>query len=220
MSGNSEVALFGDKETLPAHLAATGNVGNENVDTDDLQIPRLNLLQALSPQVEEMEGAKAGLIHNSVTDALYEELYVVNVFYRKEFTIFKKRSLGNEFLGNFDTEAEAAEHLSAEKPGNEKDYDITPTGRHALLAMDMEGNVIGPAELLCSGSKMFFSRKWNTAINTRCADGPRYSAVWKLTSVKQKNDKGSWYNFNFEFAGFSPEELAADAAKLYEAIKA
>jgi hypothetical protein len=211
-------AIFGNKDTLPAHLANAGAIGNENVDADDMQMPRLNLLQALSPQVEEIDAAKPGMIHNSVTDELFKEVYVVNVFYKKEFTIFKRRGLGNEFLGNHETEALAQAHLAAEKPGSEGDYDITPTGRHALIVMDMEGNIMGPAEMLCSGSKIYFSRKWNTEINTRCADGPRYSAVFKLSSVKQKNDKGSWFNFDTEFVGFAPEAIADTAKALYEGI--
>lgn len=220
MSNDTQVALFGAKTELPAHLANAGSMGNENVSTSDLQIPRLNVLQALSPQVEELDGAKAGLIHNSITDELYEELYVVNVYYDKEYTIFKKRDLGTEFLGNHPTMEAAQAHLTSERPGRESDYNIIETGRHALIALDMQGNKVGPAELLCSGSKMFFSKRWNTDIATRCSDKPRFAAVWKLSPVKQKNDKGSWYNLKADFVNWCPEDLANEAQDLYLAIKA
>lgn len=218
MSDN-QLAIFGDKGEMPAELAAMGAVGNENVSAEDMQIPRLNLLQAMSAATEELEGARAGLIHNSITDDLYESVYVVPVYYDKKYTIFKDRSLGNEFLGNFDTREEAAAHLAAERSGSEDDYNIIETGRHALYALDMDGNKIGPAELLCSGSKMNFSRRWNTDISKRCGDSrPRFCAVWKLSTVKQKNERGSWYNYKAEFVNWTPTSILDDVTKLYDSI--
>lgn len=217
---DNALALFGEKDAaLPAHLADAAPVGNENVDSGDIQIPRLNLLQAMSPLVEEVEGAKAGKIHNSISDELYDEIYVVNVYYDKEFTVFKDRSLGNEFGGSYPTREDAQAHIASEYAGREGDYNIVDTGKHAVLAMTMDGDPIGPAMILCSGSKMYFSRRWNTDIERRCSGKPRFGAVWKLSTVKQKNDKGSWYNFKTEFVGWTPEELFDESQKLYDAIK-
>ena len=38
----------------------------ENIQQDDL-LPRLKILMQLSPELEEMENAKAGMIYNTVT---------------------------------------------------------------------------------------------------------------------------------------------------------
>ena len=39
--------------------------GLENISQDDLATPRLKVLMQLSPELEELEGAKAGMIFNT-----------------------------------------------------------------------------------------------------------------------------------------------------------
>ncbi len=46
--------------------------GLENIQQDDLATPRLKILMQLSPELEEMENAKAGMIYNTVTNELYD----------------------------------------------------------------------------------------------------------------------------------------------------
>lgn len=220
MSDDKQITIFGDKSEVPAHIAGDkSGAGNENVSSEDMQIPRLNLLQAMSPAVEDIEGARPGLIQNSITDELFESLYVVNVHYDKEFTIFKDRNLGNEFLGNFPTREAAEAHLAAEKPGNEGDYNIIDTHRHAVIAIREDGTLIGPCLMLLSGAKLYFSRRWNTDIETRCADGKaRFASVWHLTVTKDKNERGSWYNYRAAWEAWTPEELYAQAHDLYQSL--
>ena len=44
--------------------------GLENVHQEDLATPRLKVLMQLSPELEDIEGAKAGMIYNTVTNEL------------------------------------------------------------------------------------------------------------------------------------------------------
>jgi hypothetical protein len=216
----NDVVVFGDKDQVPAHIQQTANpAGNENVSAEDLQIPRLNLLQAMSPQVEELDDAKAGVIHHSITDELFEFVYAINVFYDKEFTLFKKRELGGGFGGNY-ASREEAQAAVAEQPGDDSDWNIIETGKHAVIAMRPDGTVIGPALMLLSGSKLFFSKRWNTEISSRCDGKDRFAAVWKVAPVKQSNDKGSWYNYKAEFVSWTPEEVYDDAKSLYNSMAA
>jgi len=46
--------------------------GLENISQDDLATPRLKVLMQLSPELEDLEGAKAGMIFNTVTNELYD----------------------------------------------------------------------------------------------------------------------------------------------------
>ena len=64
-----------------------GNRGAENVGTDDMIIPRIELIQALSPVRKKsdpayIEGAEEGMLYNNVTRTLYgTEVTVVPVYY-------------------------------------------------------------------------------------------------------------------------------------------
>ena len=85
------------KETLPSldvnMFVADSSSGLENVSADDLAIPFLRLAQALSPQVNEREGAyikdcKQGDIFNTVDNTFYkgdEGVSVVPVAYKRSY---------------------------------------------------------------------------------------------------------------------------------------
>ena len=215
-----EIALFGAKtDTMPAYLqdAKDAGLGNENVGSEDQTIPRLNLLQALSPQIDEVKEAKAGLFHNSVTDELYEQVFVVNLMYSKEFAIFKKRKLGGGFHGNFVNRDDVTVALG-ELPGNTDDYDIVETAKHTCLMLDEKGVPVQPVLIYMKSTALNVSRKWNSEINLRSPESPRFATVWKLSSRKQSNDFGTWHNFVAEFEAWTPEDLYIEAKALYEAF--
>ena len=60
------VALSFDMMESDAHS------GLENIQQDDLATPRLKILMQLSPELEELENAKAGMIYNTVTNELHD----------------------------------------------------------------------------------------------------------------------------------------------------
>ena len=78
------------QENAPAHIKTEGNRGSENVGTDDLVIPRLEIVQALSPAVKKgdpgyIKGAELGDLTNSVTRKNYgESVLVIPVHYTKQ----------------------------------------------------------------------------------------------------------------------------------------
>ena len=60
-------------------------MGNENLTSDDLTIPRLSLLQALSQELKKtnskyIEDAEAGQIANSISKEAVDEIQLINVF--------------------------------------------------------------------------------------------------------------------------------------------
>ena len=73
---STELAVSND---LPDWLQGKGAArGSENVTTDDMLIPRIELVQALSPARKKsdaayIEGAEEGMLYNNVTRELYGE---------------------------------------------------------------------------------------------------------------------------------------------------
>lgn len=220
---STDVAFLGEQNAqLPGFLAESKDVGlgNENVGADDQQIPRLNLLQALSPQLDDVEGAKAGLFHNSVTDELYPNVAVINLFYKKEFTIWRKRNKGGGYCGAYETNDAATAHVES-LPGSPDDYDIQDTAKHACLLLNSEtGEVIQPIMVYLKGSGMTVSRNWNSQINSFNGDHPRFSSIWTLTSIKKTKDQDSWFVVKVSDGSWVPSEKLYNTAKeFYETIK-
>lgn len=220
MSKDTSIQLPGfvahDSEAaLPAHLKSDTGRGNEEIAAKDLAIPKINLVQKMSPQVDALN-ARAGQLHVSTTDQLLEFAYVVNLHYTRTFNVFKKRTLGGGFLGIFETSADAM--AAIEETGHAKDYDIQETGTHQVLLLDENGAPVTPARIYMSGSKMKVSNGWNSTIVTRLEGADRFSGVWKLGSVLETSGTKSWHNFTVEFAGLCNEALHKEAEALYLGI--
>lgn len=65
-----------DPRALPTtgiDYAADAGAGLEGTDRDSFAIPFLTVLQPTSPQLETIEGAKAGGLINTVTNTLYAD---------------------------------------------------------------------------------------------------------------------------------------------------
>lgn len=216
---SNAVALFGEKsDHIPAHFVQDGNLGNENVTQDDVQIPRLSVLQALSPQVETVEGARPGLLHNSITDELYESVYLINLFYAKEFAVFKRRNLGGGFHGTYDSLEAASAHITTLQ-GNPDDYDVSETARHTCLLLNEKGEPQSPVQLLMKSTQLAVSRNWNSQITLKGEGAPRFATVWELATERRSNTHGSWYVLKPEFAGYAPEALYEEAKDLYTTFR-
>lgn len=193
--------------------------GQENVALEDITIPRLDVLQSLSPQRKKndpayIEGAEEGMLFNTVTGKLYRDGAVfVPCYFKKEWLIWKKQNKGGGFNGAFDSEAAAAMEF-ADKGYNE-DYEIVDTGNHFGLIVD--GNTIEEIVVSMSKSKMKVSRQLNTIVKMR--GGDRFSSAYNITAVEDQNKEGQdYFNLKITPLGYVPENIYQAGEKLYKAI--
>lgn len=216
---SNDLAIFEkNTEIVPSYVEGNTGLGNEGVTTDDLTVPKLNLLQGISPQVGLTPECIPGKLHNDITNEVYDEVYVVNLAFRKNFPIFKKRKLGGGIEGSYDTLEEAK--YAMDELNNPVDYDIVETHKHACLIVDPEtGECKQPVLLYMSNTKVTFSKKWNTDIQLKGGDAPRFASVWKLSPIKQTNSAGTFYNLRAEYVGWLPDEAFEDAKEMYTHIK-
>lgn len=218
-------ALLAVSDKLPAHLAGLGSLGNENIGSDTLATPRLYLLQALSDQVVKgnpnyIPDASSGMFLNSISNELYDELWVSNLFMTRLYNVNKKRIFGvKEWKGTFPTVDEAVAKLTADGC-NVADYDITDTHIHTLAIVDpVSGRILTPVQYSMKGTALRESRSWNSNIVTQGSNVPRFAGVWKMTSKLNTNNKGSWYTPQFSFAGWAPSELYAELNTLFQGLR-
>lgn len=214
------VALFMQGDDLPAHLLDGTGAGNENVSADDMTIPRLDLIQQLSPQLDPsspkfIEGVKLGDIVDSLSGEVFRSVFLMNLRFEIKWQVFKDRKLGGGFEGSFDTEAQALAHLD-ENNLPRANYNVTETAIHTCLMLDDQGTPKQPVLLYLSGSKMKVSKGWNSMITLKNPKADRFASVWCVTAVPEKNRQGQPYqNFKVDFAGWAPEAQYAAAKEAY-----
>lgn len=200
--------------------------GQENVGAEDLVIPRLEVVQDLSPCRKKsdpnyIEGAESGMLYNSVTRELYgESVIVVPVGFVKEWLLWKDREKGGGFRGAFPSEKAASEArsqlLDADGKPEGDDVDIVDTNQQFCILIKADGTT---EEIVVSmaKSKAKVSRKWNSLI--RIGNGDSFSRAYRLQAVEDKNNKNqSFYNFGVAAAGFPSESVYRKAEKMYEAF--
>ena len=208
---------------MPAHIQEGSAMGNENVTSEHISVPRVKLLQKMNHEVdpnhsEYVEGAKEGDFINTVTGENYgSSLVVVNTHFKEEYVIWRKRTEGGGLVGNFANRAEAEKYL--EDNGLDADkHDITQTHIHTLLRMDEKTQEISDIPFLfdCASSKLKVSRDWNVQLLKLGGNVNRFSYMWRMSSVPQSNAKGSWVNIDIEPVGWLKAEAYGQVEAFYK----
>jgi len=206
----------------PSYMKPEGSErGNEGVSSQDMTIPRLSIIQDLSPQhkkskPEYIEGAEVQMIFNTATQKLYgKTVFVVPVLFRKEWVIWKDVNKGGGFKGSFATPQEANDELASLEDA--EDCEVVDTAQHFVLIVDEDGEM-EQAVISMSKSQMKVSRKWNTSISA--AGGDRFERMYRLEVVEDQNKNGQeYYNWKVSQMGYVEEEVFRRAEKMYEAVR-
>ncbi len=220
-----DVAVKPEAENLPAFMQRNGPTrGSENVKAEDLVIPRIDLVQALSPCVDEtngaayIEGARPGMLFNNVTRELYgTSVKFIPVMFRKEYIVWKKRALGGGFVGAFSTEQYAEEQrMAQDKPD---DHQVNETMNFFGL---FENPVSGRMEEIVVSmaiTKLKTGRKLNSLI--RMNGGDSFTRYYTLSSCVEKNTLGQpYHNYAIASGSYVTQAQFDRAEILYEAVKA
>lgn len=212
---------------VPDHLKhlMQSNAGSEDVGMDQLVIPRLEIVQALSPQrnknkPEYIEGAEEGMVFNTVTSQLLDSpVRVVFVNFAIEYLVWGDRKQKMEgFFGAYPTFQEAEQaRLTEEDPDK---LVVNETHQHYVL-FDSGDDQWQEAVISCARSKIKCSKNWNSTI--RMLGGARFMRVYELPVVGEENGDGEYYlNFakGIKSVDFVGPELLDKAQKTYEDIRA
>lgn len=215
-------------QDTPEYIDRNSHRGDENVTTDDLTIPRIVLIQDLSPQYkkdkpEYIEGANVGDMFNTVTNQVYgNNITIIPVLFRKEFIIWKDRKAGGGFRGAYPTYKEAQAAMAALDPAEQPSCKIKDTAQQFVIIVDgrstMDNPVFEEAVISLSGGLMGASRNLNSMC--KMAGGDRFSRAYKMASVEVKGAKGEYKSYKFHPLGYVSETLYRLAEASYAAITA
>jgi len=200
--------------------AADAGAGQEGADKDSYAIPFLLALQPLSPQVVDktVAGAEAGMLMNSVTLDLYKEVFFIPCAFQRRFIQWGAREAGGGFKGEFSV-AQAQDLRTGGKVKDlegrlyfpEQDGSINPkksdrladTRSHfGLMLAAADTDIATPVVFALSSSGIKISKGFMSrieAIKERHPTTkvpftpPAFSHVYKITTTKETNDKGTWF---------------------------
>lgn len=202
----------------PSILVEDAGVGQESMDREDYMIPRLQILQSLSPQVNKrdgayIEGAEAGFILNTVTRDAYDGekgIIVVPVNYRRTYIEWKPRSAGGGLIRDHGNDSSI---LQSCKRDEETFRDLTPEGNEIVTTseyfcyiVDEKTGTFNQALIAMTSSQLKKARRWNSMIAQLQIPNPKggvfnpacFWNAYKLTTVPEENDKGSWFGWQID----------------------
>jgi len=229
MIEEGKMALFSTGDEVPEYLQGTSR-GNENVTMEDIAIPRLEIVQGLSPAMKRgdagyLEDARLGDLVNSATNELYgDSVYVVPVHFSVQYLIWKQRKYVNRngievnteggFLGAFQTAHEAKARAS-EEGGEEAGIEVVDTPQHLCLLVN-KGGLAEEIIVSMPRTKAKISRQWNTLV--KIAGHDRFSRLYRLSTDLEKNARGDYYNYSIKLMGFVNKAMFTEAEALYKVV--
>lgn len=213
---------FEISQSAPDYFDPTKQRGAEGVGVEDVIIPRLELIQGLSPALKKNDpkyipGAEMGMMNNSVTRELYgDSVLVVPVFYMKQWLVWKDQKRGGGFAGAYDSPTEAQTRAD-EEGGKKEGWEVLDTPQHLCLLLNQQTGKAEEIMISLPRTKAKVSRAWNSMM--RLAGGDTFARVYKVTSAEETNKQGQqYYNFVITPVGFAPEWVYRQAEDLYKRI--
>lgn len=188
--------------------------GSEAIESQDLRVPSLVLLQALSKEpLAKHKAAKPGMLLNDITEQLWDletqPLTVIPFYVVKNYHLAEKQPNGKEKShGTLDQLPTTA--LQVEGASYYADAGIlSPAGIplkiypcYTYFVMLEDGS---PAKLVCKKTRFKVARKFNTLIKLN--KGPVFGHKYSLGTFVDSYDGNEWFNFTVAKSGeCTPEE--------------
>ena len=195
-------------------MEADANKGAQNISQEDLALPFLKILGQLSPEVNKrdgkyVEGAEPGKIINTVTNQLYDTINVIPCHYKRQYIEWQDRGASS----GAPVAIHEADSDIVSQTTRGKDYkDRLPNGNyldntanHFVLQLS---DTPQSALISMKSTQLKVSRKWNSMMMGLKMQGkngmftpPTYSHIYKLKTVQQSNDKGTWFGWDVARVG-------------------
>jgi len=190
--------------------------GITNIKQEDLALPFLKVLGQLSPEVntrdaKHVEGAQPGMIVNSVTNELYDGnkgVEVLPVYYKRQYIEWQDRGESKGAPVNIYDAGDDIPQTTRDKSNKDRlangNY-LENTVSHFVVLL---GKTPTTALISMKATQLKISRKWNSmmmGIKMQGKNGlftpPTYSHIYKLKTVQQSNDKGTWFGWDVSKVG-------------------
>lgn len=209
---NTALAAAADYESY-------AGAGFENQTSDDYAIPFIQILQALSPQLQDNDDLRQGMIVNTVTGESFDgKKGVAFVPATTQHVYVEWKPERGGFVAQHQPNSELVRHCIAHQ---EFGTYTTPEGNDLIETFYVYGVVLPPdgsaseAVVAFSSTKIKKYKGWMTKAKTiqiQLPDGRRFPAPlfahrYRLKTVSEKNAKGPYFNWDLiQFDGANAME--------------
>lgn len=233
---------------VPDYLREYKKTTIGNVDSSDRVIPRVKLIQAISPELQEFPEAKAGQFWHAVAlQNLGPKVTAIPILINKSYVLWAPRGDERGIL------ARARDGIHWDQPNaeftvrhrnspNSVTYNTRKTVAESKL--DQFGSSIPGDPNSAPAASLTYNMMWylvdfpelspSIIINTRSSvkpmqqllsridskPVPHYVQKYDIMSVQQKGAEGPYFNFSYIGAGFADESHAKICATMYESFSA
>jgi hypothetical protein len=246
-----EVATVDEKSKAVAtyDYGADAGGGFENTTRDDFKLPFLRLLQPGSPQVESVDGAKAGMWINVVTNALFPDgIEFVPAITEHYYVEYERAEDGSRLPGG---EGFRGIHKATDKmvldaiaavgdskfvrdestgkmvlPKSPDGYDLVETKYVHGVQHVRDTRAILPAVIAFSSTHLQMVQSLLTTARNEVIPGtskskPLFAHVYKLGGMKKTKGANTWWVPTVSFVGGSAKAALLDpTSDMYLAAKA
>ena len=184
-------------------------------DSSELEIPFIRVAQAMSPQLRKKEaeyiaGLEQGDIYNKLTSQFWSGetgIEVIPCYQTTKYIEFIPEEQGGGYVGELapnDPAIKQATRVGAKTTlpnGNE----LVNSDQHFCLVLGEEG-MYQPAVIDFKSTQLKISRRWKSMITMQRIKHPKHGLVqppligtiWRLRTVEESNDRGTWFNYAVE----------------------
>lgn len=211
--------------------------GMENVSETDVLIPRLTILQGLSPQLnkkksEYIEDAKIGHICDVGTKSIFETVLFLPVYFNKVYLEWAPRESDAGLISIHDTPDVLKRLVRETERGM-----VTAEGNSIIETDQFFGFNLSDNAQKCfisfSSTQMKKARMWNTLAmkeKVKRADGseftpPLWYRTYKLGTASEGNNKGEWEGWTIdrgpklmEVEGYNAKDLFDRSVSFHKAL--
>lgn len=217
-----------------AAMQEDSGMGFSGMTTEDLAIPFISILQAMSPQVkkgpQKIDGAEEGDILNTLTSEVIpggNGIKVIPCAYVKRWVEWIPKEQGGGFVKSHDTDDILSQCAKNDKGRDQlpNGHEIVTTAYHYVILVKEDGTwercVIGMAS-----TQLKKSRKWNTIMgsiqlvsNGRRFNPPMFSHSYHLSTEMESKDQNTWAGWKISTGTLiNDPELYAAAKAFHMAV--
>ena len=193
-----------------AGYEAYAGAGFENQTADDYAIPFIQILQALSPQLQDNDSLRQGMIINTVTGEVFDGktgVAFVPATTQHVYVEWRPRDAGGGFVGVHQPNSDLVRDCVANQ---EFGQFSTPDGNELVETFYVYGVVIDADGSASEAVLSFWSSKikrykgWMTKAKTiqialpdgRRIPAPLFAHRYRLRTVSEKNNNGQFFNWD------------------------
>lgn len=234
--------------SLPAHMRGDANLGKESIGREDMEVPRLKLMQGVSPELEAYSDLRAGQFFHPAAEHIFEEGFIgVPIFMDRQHILWRPRDMGGGILARAmdgvhwsppDTTFRVK--LDAKDGGHEVEWTTAKTvqqsGLEAWGTMNPNDPNSPPASTLMYTFLLAFpehpelipaaftfqrsSIKMGRKLNTKLKTvrTPLFGTAFRFFSVSDQNSKGQKF-YNVDTAGAGLVGVDVGTPDMYEMYK-